>query len=447
MAINMKTKWAVLAGFSAVLLWTATGCFETDGGSSSNDGPGSTNKPAIVQISFTVPVCSASTSLGNLNGAVFNGGAGYLYISPTCTDSNASMYVWIKVGSTATNSEVAYYEWTIRNWSGAAPNGIFTPGSYDSVIETNGVLKVRTSMDRIQYMSTATSNLLALASVFDQVIDVTVMTQDGRMATGYVSLKLFSGDVSGANLVFGSLRATDHPSAYRPANYADYYTFTNGSGTNLLSMEGDFATTLVLYDTNLTVVAVNEGLFSGSTISEIVSVLSNGVPYLVEATSANLQGTGNYSIFSSGGSLTPIPSPFDSAGSCSSIAGTYAMNQTLVVEVTFGGLPYAFTNYSSSVVTITQSGCDFMYPVQDPTGLVPPTLLMGKVEFNNLSLYNEAIMPQTSELFISSSGVSGTGTTYGSGSNLSINSAGSVTGTYLGLPFSVNYTCDANLTK
>ena len=445
MLTNMKTKWAVLAGFASLILWVATGCFETAGGSSINDGPGSTNRPVIVQISFTIPGCSSTATLGTLNGASFQGGAGYVYVSPKCTGSNNNMYVWIKVDTTATASEVEYYEWTIRNWSSAAPNGTFTAGSYNSVVETNGVLKVRTSNDRIQYMSTAVPNLLALASVFNQVIDVTVMTRDGQMATGYVSLKLNNGSISSANLVYGSLQGTDHFSNFRPANFADFYTFTHTTGTNLLSLEGDFATALVLYDTNLTVVAVNEGLFSGSTISEIVGVLSNSTPYIVEVTSANNQGAGNYSILNLSGPLSPIINPFVSGGSCSSIAGTYTFNQQLVVELNFGGLPYVFTNFNSGTVTISQTGCEFMYPIVDPTGVVPPTWLMGRVSFNNLTLYNEFIMPQTSELLISSSGVVGSGSTFGSG--MSLDAIGGFSGTFLGLPFTANFNATSSFTR
>jgi len=444
MNTKMKTKWAVLAGSVAIMGFVATGCFETEGGSSSNDGPGSTNRPVVVQICFGVPVCS-TTGQGTLNGAVFNGGAGYVYVSPGCSSSSASMYVRIKVLASASAQEIDYYEWTIRNWTGAAPDGIFTADTYDSLLDTNGVFKVRTSANQIRYMSTANSNLLALASVVNQVVDVTVMTKEGKMATGAISLKLHSGKIDGAQLVYSGLRSTDSFSNYRPSNFADYYTFTNTGTTNVLSMEGDFATTLVLYNTNLTAVATNEGLFSGSFISQIAGVLSNGTSYIVEATSANDQGTGNYSIFNTTGQLAPIPSPFVSGGSCSSIAGNYTVTETLVVNLTFGGQSYVFTNLSSSPVTITQSGCNFMYPVKDPTGLIPPTLLMGRVDFTDLTLYSEAIMPECPEFFFSSSFVTGTGTSFSSG--LSIDSAGTLSGTFLGLPFTVTYTSKSGFSK
>jgi hypothetical protein len=446
METKMKTKWAVLAGSSAMLVLVATGCFDTSGGSSSNDGPGSTNKPVVVQISFNVPDCSAS-SPALFNGAAFGGGAGYLYIAPSCPNADDHMYVWIKVMTDVAPSQVASYTWTIQGWTDATNNGVFTADTYNGDPVTNGVFEVQTTANQIRYQSPSVADLLSLASVSNQKINVTVMTKDGQFTSGYISLKLHSGVATGANLVYGALASQDSRSNLRLANYADYYTITNTGGTNVLSMEGaDFATTLVLYDTNLTAVATNEGLFSGSLTSRIISTnLALNTPYFVEATTAGNGVTGNYWILNSTGQLTPTPNPF-LAASCNNIAATYAVNEATVIDLAFNGQSDVFTNYSATSVTISQDGCSFWYSVNDPTGLVPPMVRMGRViNSATLELYSDSFFPQCPELVITSSSVEGSGTQVGSGWD--IQSLGAIGGSFLSSPFTLNYASGAAFTR
>ena len=433
----MKTKWGIFAGLAAVAVAVAIGC-DTSGGSSSSDGPGTTNKPVIVQICFSVPDCSPNTP-ALYNGAAFGGGAGYVYVAPNCANGTDSTYVWIKVVTDLSPSAIDHFIWTIRNWSGASPNGIFD--NFDTVLDTNGVFKVRTSIDQIRYISASAADLLALAELFNQQIDVTVVAKDGQITSGYISLKLHNGMATGANLVFGSLLSTDAWANSRPGHFADYYQLMGTGASNELSMEGDFATSLVLYDNNLSGVATNDGLFSGSLISEINTFLTNGATYVVEATSFGAAVTGNYSIFNSTGPLTPIPDPFGGGGQCDNIAGTYAVTEVLAINLQFGGQSYVFTNISSSTTAILQNGCDFAYQVNDPTGLIPPVLRMGRLAFTTIELYNEAIIPQCPDIFISSSTLTGTGRSSAAG--VDIDSAGTITGTFLGLPFSIDYTSEA----
>jgi len=70
---------------------------------------------------------------------------------------------------------------------------------------------------------------------------------------------------------------------------------------------------------------------------------------------------------------------------------------------------------------------------------------MGRVNFADLSLYNEAYTPQTPEIFITANSLSGFGQSYASG--LQINSSGSVRGTYLGLPFQIDYVSKASFSR
>jgi hypothetical protein len=438
---NMKTKWGILAGVAAIVLAVAGGC-DTDGGSSGDAGAGTTNKPVIVQICFSVPDCSASTP-ALFNGAAFGGGAGYLYIAPNCANTNDSTYVWIKVVSDLSPSTVDHFVWTIRNWTGAAPDGIFD--NFDEVLDTNGVFKVRTSLDQIRYISAAAADLEALTELFNQQIDVTVVAKDGQVTSGYIALKLHNGTATGAQLVFGSLQSLDNFSQFRPGSFADYYAFTNTAATNVVSMEGDFATTLVLYDTNLNGVATNEGLFSGSVISEITASLAPNTPYVVEATSANDQDTGSYSILNNSDPLQPIPNPFVSGGQCDDISGVYTVTEILTLTLQIQGQSFTLTNVSSDVTTLVQNGCDFAYRVNDPTGVIPPNVRMGRLDFTTIDLYNDAYLPQCPDIFITSSVLVGNGRVTAAG--VSIDSSGTLTGTFLGVPFTVDFVSQASFVK
>jgi len=429
----MNTKWGIFAGFAAVALAVAIGC-DTSGGSSISDGAGSTNKPVIVQICMSVPDCSSNTP-ALYNGAAFGGGAGYLYIAPNCATATDSTYVWIKVVTDLNPSTIDHFVWTIRKWSGASPNGIFD--NFDEILDTNGVFKVRTSLDQIRYISASAAELLTLTELFNQEIDVTVVAKDGQITSGYIALKLHNGTATGANLVFGSLLSTDAWAGSRIGHYADYYRMTGAGASNLLTMEGDFATALVLYDTNLNGVATNNGLFSGSLISEIRTFLTGGATYFVEATSASERVTGNYSILNTTSPLTPVPNPFGGGDQCENIAGTYSVAETLTIDLVFQGQSYTFTNLTSSTTEIVQNGCDFAYHVNDPTGLIPPMLRMGRLAFTTIELYNDAIIPQCPDIFITSSALTGSGLTSEAG--VDVNSSGTITGTFLGLPFQVNY--------
>lgn len=443
----MKTKWGILAGFAAVVLAIALGC-DTKGGSSVDGGGGVTNKPVILQIRFGVPVCSTSGA-GALDGAVFSGGAGYVYVAPNCTISNANMYVWIKVLSSVAPSAVDHYIWTLRNWSTSAPNGIFTADTYDQVISTNGVFKVRTSANQIRYMSTTAANLLALASVYNQMIDVTVVTKDGQMASGYISVYLHSGKERGARVVFGTLTSLDRLSHARPGNFADYYSLLGSGSTNTIYLEGDFDTFLSLYDSNLNLVTNNDDIIDGFDLnSRIVHLLTTNSTYYLEATSFSNNVIGNYSLSVSNTTelLTNVPSPFAPVGSCDDISGDYAVSDVLEMKLTFNGQAYAFTNVSSSSVTITQTNCDFMYSWVDSSGLIPPVVRMGLVNFTDLTLYNEAYIPQTPEMFITGSTLTTLGgKAYASG--LQLDSAGSVSGTFLGIPFTIDYVSRSSFAK
>jgi hypothetical protein len=440
METNMKTKWGILTGCAALALTMVIGC-DTDGGSSITDGPGSTNKAVIVQIRLGVPVCS-STGAGALNGAVFNGGAAYLYLSPSCANPADTLFLPIKVLASEPASAIDHYVWTIRNWSSTAPNGMFTADSYDQVLDTNGVFKVRTSANQIRYSSTSAANLLALASLFNQMIDVTVVTKDGRVASGYISLKLHNGTAVGDGLLFGDLSATDSFSNARLGSFADYFSIVGAGTTNVLSLEGDFDTFLALYDTNLNLLAQNDDVIPGLILSsEIRSLLTNGTTYFVEATSSSNRVIGSYSISNNTGALTPMASPFVSGGTCDNVSGTYAVTDVQAINLTFNGQSYTFTNVVSTAVTLVQNDCDFAYLVNDPNGVIPPLVRMGRVDFTSIELYSDTYLPQSPDIFITSSAVTGSGRTFSSG--LEIDSVGNIQGTFLGFPFTVTYTSRA----
>ena len=446
METKMNKKWAVLAGFTSILLWVATGCFDTSGGSSFDDGPGSTNKPVVVQISFNIPDCSSSTP-AVFNGASFPGGAGYAYIAPACSGADEHMYVWIKVVTDVAPSEVASYTWTIQGWTSPTNNGVFTAGTYNGVPNTNGIFEVQTTSNQIQYMSPSVADLLSLATVSNQKINVTIMTKDGQFTTGYISLKLHNGTATGANLVYGALASQDSRSNLRLLNYADYYTITNTGATNVLTLEGTgFGTTLVLYDTNLNAVATNAGLFSGSFISQITSTnLVLNTPYYVEATTSTDGATGPYRISNSTGQLTPAPSPFLST-SCNNIAANYSVSDVTVYDLTFNGVTRSFTNLTTTSAAMSQQGCTFWYPINDPSGVVPPMVRMGRIITSaNLELYSDSFFPQCPELVITGSSVAGTGSQVGSGWD--IRTSGTISGTFLGSPFTLNYASWAAFTQ
>jgi hypothetical protein len=295
-------------------------------------------------------------------------------------------------------------------------------------------------------MSATAADLRALTSAYNQMIDVTAVNKDGQMASGYVSLYLYNGMTTGGTTIYGSLNSRDNAANIRPGSSADYYSILGSGATNVLDLEGDFDTYLALYDTNLNAIAVNDDVIPGLNLnSQLANFLTNGVTYYVEATSLSNSTAGNFSINSDTDALMPIPSPFVSGGSCGSIAGDYSVNETLVISLTFNGQRYSLTNVSSASVTITQTGCDFTYPVVDPTGTIPPTLLMGRIDYNDLELYSEAIIPQTSELFITSSSVTGTGLSYGGG--LTMEATGTVTGSYLGVPFQLDFKSTSTFSK
>ena len=266
------------------------------------------------------------------------------------------------------------------------------------------------------------------------------------MASGYISLNLHNGMAQGDGLIFGDLSSLDSPSNARFGSYADYYRVLGTGATNVLSLEGDFDTYLALYDTNLNQLAANDDIVDGLILnSEIVRVLTNGAAYFVEATSSSNSVVGNYSISNSTGILMPVPNPFVAPGSCGSVAGTYSVTEIMAIDLVFNGQSYALTNVTVVPVTLSQSGCDVQYQVNDPTGLIPPILRMGRLDFTTLTLYNDAFIPQSSDLFITASAVSGSGRSFAGG--MEINSSGTVQGTFLGLPFSVNYTSRATFSR
>jgi hypothetical protein len=450
METNLKTKWGILAGVSAIALAIAVGC-ETKGGSSGDDDTTSTNKPVVIQVCFGVPTCS-DAGPGALDGAVFNGAGGFLYVSPSCASTNATMYVWIKVISSLPASAIDHYIWTLRNWSTNSPNGIFTADSYDSIVDTNGVLKVRTTANQIRYSSALAGDLLALTNLFNQAIDVTVMARDGQTANAYISFYLHNGTATGDDVIYGNLSALDSPSNVLPGRRADYFSLTAAGATNILNLTGDFDTFLALYDTNGTLLAANDDISGLNMNSQIDAVLTNGPSYLVEATAALSITNGNYSISvtnldsASNSVLTLVNSPFETAtGSCSSVAGTYSLTETLAINLTFNGQAFAFTNITTASATVAQTNCTFGYLLNDPTGLIPPVVRVGRVNFNNLTLINDAYLPQTPEIVILSSRINGTGITFATG--MTINSSGTITGTFLGLPFSLDYSSVGNFAR
>lgn len=60
-------------------------------------------------------------------------------------------------------------------------------------------------------------------------------------------------------------------------------------------------------------------------------------------------------------------------------------------------------------------------------------------------LHHQAFFPQSSEIFLAGSTITGSGLSFGSG--LSLNVAGTVDGTYLGVPFRVAYTTETLFSK
>ncbi|MCU0772722.1 MAG: hypothetical protein MUE94_13280 [Verrucomicrobia bacterium] len=439
----MKTKWGILGGCAVLALAVATGC-DTEGGSSGQYDGGSTNKPVVVQVAFSQPTCSSSGA-GSFNGPVFNGPAGYLYLSPICGDTNDSLFVWIKVVADVDPSAIDHYAWTIRNWSSSnAANGIFD--NYDQLIDTNGMFKVQTTLNQVRYVSTSVGQIEALPGLFEQQIDVTVVTKSGELASAYVSLNVHNGQAIGDGLVFGDVSPLDELSRARSGSFADYYLITDAASNNVLALEGEFDTFLVLYDTNLTGIATNDDILPGLNFN---SLLTNGfiegADYFVEVTSSTNGATGNYSIASSTSVLTPVPSPFVSAGTCGSVAGDYRVTEVQSINLSFKGQPYSFTNQVTAGVTIVQDGCDIWYQVNDPAGLIPPLLRLGRLDYNNIQLYSDAYIPQSSDLVITSSSIEGTGRTYASG--LVVDSAGTFTGTFLGFPFAVTFTSSATFSR
>jgi len=449
METNQKTKWGILAGVSAIALAIAVGC-ETKGGSSGDDAATSTNKPVVIQVCFGVPKCS-DAGPGALDGAVFNGAGGYLYVSPSCASSNATMYVWIKVISSLPASAIDHYIWTLRNWSTNAPNGTFTSDTYTEVLDTNGVFKVKTTLNQIRYSSTTAGNLLALARLFTQAIDVTVMSKDGKMASAQISFFLHNGMATGADVVYGNLSALDSASNVLPGRKSDYFSLAASSGTNVLDLMGDFDTFLALYDTNLMLLTANDDVSGLNQDSQITTVLTSGVPYFVEATSALVVSNGNHSLrvtnpgAATNGVLTPVTSPFAPAGSCGSVAGSYTLTETLGIRLTFNGENFALTNITVAPVTVAQTNCAFTYLLNDPNGLIPPVVRMGRLNFTDITLYNDTYLPQTPDIVIVSSTIRGTGTTFATG--MTINSSGTITGTFLGLPFALEYNSVGNFAR
>lgn len=442
----MKVRWGIMASFVAIMLAVVVGCDHDGGGSGDSDG-GSTNKPVILKVRFGLPVCS-TTGPGSPNGAVFNGPGGYLYVKPDCASSNASMYVWMEVELSVSSSTIDHYIWTIRDWTGAAPDGMFTPDTYDELLDTNGVFKVKTMANQIRYMSAEAGDLWALTSLFNQMIDVTAVTKDGQMASGYISLKLHNGMAVGDSLVFGTLTSTDDTSQTLPGSYVDYYSIVGSGTSNALDLEGDFDTFMVLYSSNLTGIATNDDVIPGLDLNSRISTnLASGETYFVEATSASNSVMGNYSLMTSTGTLTPAANPFIAAGSCENIAGDYSVNELWVIDLTFDGQSYRFTNTITGTATITQpaGSCDFTYQVMDPSGVIPPATRLGRVEHSSLMLYSEAYIPQCPEIFINSSTLSGSGLY--SGSFMDLNSSGSVVGTFLGVPFSITYSSRATYSR
>lgn len=461
MDTKMKTKWAVLAACAAISLAVAIGC-NTEGGSTYGQGGGVlTNKPAIVEIRLGVPVCSPTPAPSALKESVFSGSAaGYLYIGPTCTDSNSSMYVWIKVLTSVSPSQVDSYTWTIKNWrSSSTTNGVFTPDSYDELLDTNGMFSVKTVANQIQYMSPA--NLPALAQLAKEQIDVTVMTRDGQIASGYIAFYLHNGHAGGDDTVFGTLTGQDLPynaSQARPGSVADYYTLVGKDTTNVIDMKGDldtlgnFDTYLALYDSNLNTVAVNDDIGAGNKNSQIATFLNSGALYYVEATSFTNTLAGAYSLSVRDGILTNVPNPFPSNILCNnpaSIAGDYSVTETMVISLTFNGQTHTFTNVTSTSATIMQDGCSFWYQFNDPAGVIPPVMRMGRVNYSTLSLYNETYIPQSPEISITSSTLSGSGQAFATG--LQITSGGSIAGTFTDtftpIPFRIDYTNSASFAK
>jgi hypothetical protein len=353
------------------------------------------------------------------------------------------------VVSDASSSAIDHYIWSIRNWTNAAPNGEFK--DYDQLLNTNNSFQVKTTLNQVRYESATTAELGALTAVYDQQIDVSVVTKDGQVASAYISVKLHNGQASGADLVFADLAGADAASQIRPGSFADYYLITNLGAGNVLSMEGAFDSFLAIYDTNLNVVATNDDIIPGLVLnSQITNALPSG-NYYVEATSRSNGVTGSYSINNSTGPLIPVPDPF-SSGSCGSIvAGTYEVAELVVLNLTFNGQTTTLSNRVNTTVTVGQDGCDFYYRVNDPTGLIPPLLRMARLNFNQIEVYNDAYLPQSSDLFVTSSGITGSGTAFGSG--LSIESTGSLVGTFLssgsfaGFPFRVDYTSRAAFSK
>jgi hypothetical protein len=260
----------------------------------------------------------------------------------------------------------------------------------------------------------------------------------------------------GDELVYGALQSADALSnpgglsnlRYPVPSYADYFVIEGTGDTNNLVLESalttPFPTTLVLYDTNFTGKATNEGIFSGSRLSQITQVLSDDTPYIVEVTSAANEEIGSYSLLNDTGPLMPIPNPFPFAAcqSSDSISGTFGVTDTIVIDLSINGQTYAFTNITSSTTEVMPLDCHFTYAVNDPTGLIPPMVRTGRVEYNNILLYSDTFMPQCPEIVITSSTVNGTGRLIDS-NQFRISSAGTIQGTFLGQPFSIQYSSES----
>ncbi len=92
-----------------------------------------------------------------------------------------------------------------------------------------------------------------------------------------------------------------------------------------------------------------------------------------------------------------------------------------------------------------QQGCDFWYQVNDPAGLIPPLLRLGRRNFNDIEIYGDAYVPQSLDLVLESTSITGTGQTYSSG--LTNYCTGTFTGKFLGFPFAVTYSIRATFTK
>jgi hypothetical protein len=359
------------------------------------------------------------------------------------------MRVWLQVN--VGGATVDHYDWKILSWRNQVPHGTLT--NYASVVDINSASSryiVRTSGNRIRYDSTTIQELLRLTGTFQQTIEVTAWTREGRFANAYFTVRLNAGGGDGGGGGGGggtpvtySLTSSDAPSHARSTSYADYYRLA-GSGPTTITMTG-FDTYLYLYDDQLRLITSDDD-GAGNLGSRITYTLVTGRTYYVEATSYSPWVTGSYQMTVTGASLTPTSNPWSGVGNCPNIAGDYSVTETVTMTIASQGQSETVTETGTVSVRITQTGCSFSYQAVDPTGTFSPVTRTGTINGNTLTLQGDAYVLTTDPaLRVTSNTMNASGTI--SGNTLTINSTGYVVGTYDGSPFRIDSTGRAVFTR